>query len=177
MARVIVICALIGCATAGDDFEAQPGRRVDASVNDSTNLDTSFAADTAVVDSAIAETTADTTPMVDSATMMEVAMETGPMTTTLAIDTTECKAIACPASHPYVVGCKVTVGGDSSQLCIVYTAGSTSVTFKEGQSCGGETVKGSITCSTEPGTALTTTNCTSNKTKPLYITTIGACPT
>lgn len=156
----------VGCATGGEDSELP---RPDGGVDTLTATDTSE-------------------PSADSGPPMETSVDTGPifeteppdadpMTTTLAIDTTECKLIACPASHPYVVGCSVVVGGSSSQLCVVHTAGSTTVNFKEGQSCGGEAVKGTIVCSTAMGTGLDATNCTSNKSKPLYITAIGACPT
>jgi hypothetical protein len=171
----LFLTACASCATAGDDFEAQPGRKPDAAASE-TSIDA--AADSAAIfpteDSSAEMETSTDTGMVAADT---APADTGPMTTTLAIDTTECKAIACPASHPYIVGCKVVVGGDSGQVCIVATAASMSVTFKEGQSCGGETVKGSITCSTAMGTGLDATNCTTNKTKPLYIASIGSCPT
>lgn len=171
MARwVFLVC--VGCATAGEDTDIIPRRKPDS--GQPIAIDSGTVADDtgSVVDSATIEDTSSDTGSTESE-----PPEVGPMTTTLTIDTSECKAITCPSSHPYVVGCKVNVGGASNQLCIVHVAGSTTVTFKEGQSCGAETVKGTVTCSTAMGTGLDTTNCTSNKTKPLYITAIGMCPT
>ncbi len=155
----------VGCATGAEDSDT-PTPKSDGG------------ADTLVEDTTVAS--GDSAPLdtsVDTGPIFEVeSPDADPVTTTLSLDTTECKSIACPASHPYVVGCSVVVGGSSSQLCVVHVAGSTTVTFKEGQSCGGESVKGTITCSTAMGAGLNATNCTSNKPKPLYITAIGACP-
>lgn len=102
--------------------------------------------------------------------------EVGAKTIDLTIDGIECKTITCPASFPFVVGCSISMNGSSSQACIVHQSGGSSVIFKEGQGCGSVYVKGTVTCSSEPGPPLDATTCRVNKGKPLYITSLSMCP-
>lgn len=158
------ILAVVTMACVEGGGVAEEPRVVDSSVTDVSVAETTiFPVDDAIADYGVEEVEiADAAP--------------GATTITLTIDGTECKSITCPAGFPYVVGCAVSLSGSSNQVCIVHVAGSPTVIFKEGQACGSTSVRGTVTCSTDPGAPLDTSNCRVNKTKPLYITSLGACP-
>ena len=167
MLRGLVIFAvfLAGCVTGGGVSEATPADA--AAATDASDASVSEASIFPVED-------AWADYGVEEVAVPEVA--TGATTIVLTIDGTECKSITCPAEFPYVVGCDLSFGGSSSQVCIVHQGDSSTVLFKEGQSCGSASVRGTVTCGTTPGAALDAGNCKVNKSKPLYIPSLAFCP-
>ncbi len=191
----VVLCTLLatGCATASEDLNVLPrvdgGRTADSGDANTGSFDgapTSDAvADTrsdgstdtaAPGDTGSAKDTGATATDAGATATDTGATDTGPSIVDQTVNLTECAAYTCPLSHPYIAGCTLSVGGGSSQFCIIYSSSQpTLINFKEGQNCGSETVSGTIRCSDQPTTGPNASNCTSNKSE-LFITTISACP-
>jgi hypothetical protein len=72
----------------------------------------------------------------------------------------------CPPEAPYPVGCDVTFSGGDDRGCVA-TAGAR-IYFQEGDACGSGSLKGKLTCSSEPGAGLNAANCPINKSKKTY---------
>lgn len=175
MRRTLAIAVVVvGCTTAsGDDVETARRPSDDASA-DAAERDSSSifpVEDTAPVEE-------DASAAIDTGAAMDTAVvEDTTSTLTVTVDTLECRTIICPLTHPYVVGCNVTMGGASSIACAANVTTGRTIVFKEGQSCGDISVRGTVTCSTAAGSGLTRETCVMNKPTPLYVSTLSACPT
>lgn len=88
----------------------------------------------------------------------------------------DCVSVTCPASAPYPVGCKITMGGSDCRGCVAHSAGSSKVYFQEGDQCGGSNVQGQLFCSNVQGKGLDASNCGFNKTVKSYVSSAGDCP-
>ena len=178
---LLVACiTLAGCATGDGEEGSTPAKDAAATdaVGDSRSI---FAVDDTATspepepgpdDTGASPAEDSTAPAPDTR-----PVDTGPATLAITIDGIECRVITCPSTHPYVVGCSISMSGLSTQGCAVHVPGGSTVLFKEGQSCGDIAVKGTVVCSTAPGMGLNKTNCPTDKSTQLYVTTIGACPT
>jgi hypothetical protein len=172
---VVASIVCLGCANGGGDDSEAPRRTSDAATDSaSAGGDASIFA---VEDTTAPAEDTEPAPAEDTEPVDTGELDTAPPTTTLTVDTIECRTITCPSTHPYVIGCSITMSGASSIGCAVHITGGTTLSFKEGQSCGDTTVRGTVMCSSVPGTGLNAANCFMNKGTKLYVSTISSCPT
>jgi hypothetical protein len=88
----------------------------------------------------------------------------------------DCVTIECPADAPYPVACEIEFQGEDARGCVANTLGESVIFLKEGNDCGIGSVRGSLTCSTAPGSGLNAETCPMNKMIAFYPETGDQCP-
>ncbi|MBI3201270.1 MAG: hypothetical protein HYZ29_06965 [Myxococcales bacterium] len=81
----------------------------------------------------------------------------------------------CPASAPYLVGCKIDFQGGNPNGCVAPAKGG-QLYFQEGVKCDAGHLKGYIMCSDVPGPPLGPGNCPINKSDPHWGSKPSQCP-
>ena len=88
----------------------------------------------------------------------------------------DCVTVECPPEAPYPIACEIEFQGEDSRGCVANTVGDSVVFLKEGNDCGVGAVRGTLTCSAQPGTGLNADNCPMNKPNGFYPSSGDACP-
>lgn len=87
----------------------------------------------------------------------------------------DCITVACPASHPFPVGCAITFEGDDDRGCIAKTPNKSELYLQEGNKCSSGKASGTIICGKTAGTVDQTT-CQMNKKTKLFVADKDDCP-
>lgn len=88
----------------------------------------------------------------------------------------DCITASCPSTHPYPVGCDVFFSPGDDRGCVASTPSNSVVYFQAGDQCSAGLVTGTLSCSTQMGSPLSSSSCPINKPIPIYATAPSGCP-
>lgn len=88
----------------------------------------------------------------------------------------DCVTAACPAAHPYPVGCNVLFSPGDDRGCVASEPDESVVYFQAGDECDKGLIVGTLLCSATMGPPLSAGSCPINKPLSLYPDSPAGCP-